>query len=208
MSSEELFALIALATVGTFTPGPNTALSATIAANHGLRRALPFVCAVPAGWGLLLVLNAAGLGVIVLGYPPLRWGLLAAGVLYLLWLAWKLASTQRLSEAALGPVVGFKQGVMLQFINIKAWFLALSVVSGWVIGHDDTVARLLETLPIFMFFGLTSNLTYAWIGASLRHWLRGPNDTAKRLQWFNRLMALALLSTVVWMVRSAALQAA
>jgi threonine/homoserine/homoserine lactone efflux protein len=203
MSSEELFALIALATVGTFTPGPNTALSATIAANHGLRRALPFVCAVPAGWGLLLVLNAAGLGVMVLGYPPLRWGLLAAGVLYLLWLAWKLANTQHLSEAAIGPVVGFKQGVMLQFINIKAWFLALSVVSGWVIGHDDTVARLLETLPIFMFFGLTSNLTYAWIGASLRHWLRGPNDTAQRLQWFNRMMALALLGTVVWMVRSA-----
>lgn len=208
MSSEELFALIALATVGTFTPGPNTALSATIAANHGLRRALPFACAVPAGWGLLLVLNAAGLGVMVLGYPPLRWGLLAAGVLYLLWLAWKLANTQHLSEAAIGPVVGFKQGVMLQFINIKAWFLALSVVSGWVIGHDDTVARLLETLPIFMFFGLTSNLTYAWIGASLRHWLRGPNDTAQRLQWFNRFMALALLGTVVWMVRSAALQAA
>ena len=208
MSSEELFALIALATVGTFTPGPNTALSATIAANHGLRRALPFVCAVPAGWGVLLVLNAAGLGVMVLGYPPLRWGLLAAGVLYLLWLAWKLANTQHLSEAAIGPVVGFKQGVMLQFINIKAWFLALSVVSGWVIGHDDTVARLLETLPIFMFFGLTSNLTYAWIGASLRHWLRGPNDTAQRLQWFNRIMALALLGTVVWMVRSAALQAA
>jgi threonine/homoserine/homoserine lactone efflux protein len=208
MSSEELFALIALATVGTFTPGPNTALSATLAANHGMRRALPFVCAVPAGWGVLLILNAAGLGVMVLGYPPLRWGLLAAGVLYLLWLAWKLASTQRLSEAALGPVVSFKQGVMLQFINIKAWFLALSVVSGWVIGHDDTVARLLETLPIFMFFGLTSNLTYAWIGASLRHWLRGPNDTAQRLQWFNRFMALALLGTVVWMVRAAALQAA
>jgi threonine/homoserine/homoserine lactone efflux protein len=203
MSSEELFALIALATVGTFTPGPNTALSATIAANHGLRRALPFVCAVPAGWGVLLVLNAAGLGVMVLGYPPLRWGLLAAGVLYLLWLARKLANTQHLSEAAIGPVVGFKQGLMLQFINIKAWFLALSVVSGWVIGHDDTVARLLETLPIFMFFGLTSNLTYAWIGASLRHWLRGPNDTAQRLQWFNRIMALALLGTVVWMVRSA-----
>ncbi len=208
MSSEELFALIALATVGTFTPGPNTALSATLAANHGMRRALPFVCAVPAGWGVLLVLNAAGLGVMVLGYPPLRWGLLAAGVLYLLWLAWKLASTQRLSEAALGPVVSFKQGVMLQFININAWFLALSVVSGWVVGHDDTVARLLETLPIFMFFGLTSNLTYAWIGASLRHWLRGPNDTAQRLQWFNRFMALALLGTAVWMVRSAALQAA
>ena len=203
MSSAELFALIALATVGTFTPGPNTALSATLAANYGLRRALPFVCAVPAGWGILLIVNAAGLGVMVLGFPPLRFGLLAAGVSYLLWLAWKLANTQRLNDSALGPVVGFKQGVMLQFINIKAWFLALSVVSGWVIGHDDTLGRLLETLPIFMFFGLSSNLTYAWIGASLRHWLRGPNDTALRLQWFNRGMALALLGTVAWMIQSA-----
>jgi threonine/homoserine/homoserine lactone efflux protein len=203
MSSAEFFALIALATVGTFTPGPNTALSATIAANHGLRRALPFVCAVPAGWGVLLILNAAGLGVMVLGFPPLRWGLMAAGGLYLLWLAWKLATTQHLSEDPQGSVVGFKQGVMLQFINIKAWFLALSVVSGWIIGHDDTLTRLLETLPIFMFFGLTSNLTYAWIGASLRHWLRGPNGTARRLQWFNRLMALALLGTIVWMMQSA-----
>lgn len=203
MSGAELFAFIALATIGTFTPGPNTALSATLAANHGLRRALPFVCAVPVGWGILLILNAAGLGAMVLGFPPLRWGLLAAGVTYLLWLAFILASTHHLSEAAQGPIVGFKQGVVLQFINIKAWFLTMTVVSGWIIGYGDTLARLLEALPIFMFFGLASNLTYAWIGASLRHWLRGPNGTALRLQRFNRLMALALLGTVVWMVRSA-----
>ena len=201
MSSAELFAFIALATVGTFTPGPNTALSATLAANHGLRRALPFVCAVPVGWGILLILNAAGLGAMALGFPPLRWGLLAAGATYLLWLAFKLASTQRLGGATQGPIIGFKQGLVLQFINIKAWFLAMAMVSGWVIGHDDALTRLLEILPIFMFFGLVSNLTYAWIGARLRHWLCGPNDTALRLQRFNRLMALALLVTVVWMVR-------
>jgi len=203
MSSDELFALITLATVGAFTPGPNTALSTTMAANHGLRRALPFVCAVPAGWGILLMLNAAGLGVMVLSFPPLRWGLLATAVMYLLWLAFKLSRTHHLNATEQAPVVGFKQGVVLQFINIKAWFLALSVVSGWVIGHDDTTPRLLATLPIFMLFGLASNLTYAWIGASLRHWLSGPNNTAKRLRWFNRLMALALLATAVWMVRSA-----
>jgi threonine/homoserine/homoserine lactone efflux protein len=155
------------------------------------------------GWGILLILNAAGLGALVLGFPPLRWGLLAAGVTYLLWLAFILARTHHLSDAAQDTIVGFKQGVVLQFINIKAWFLAMTVVSGWVIGHDEALARLLETLPIFMFFGLVSNLTYAWIGASLRQWLRGPNGTALRLQHFNRLMALTLLVTVAWMVRSA-----
>jgi threonine/homoserine/homoserine lactone efflux protein len=199
MSDAELFALITLAAVGTFTPGPNTALSATLAANHGLRRALPFVCAVPAGWGVLLALNAGGLGTIVLGLPPLRWGLLLMGALYLLWLAYQLASSQRLSDARTTLHIGFRQGVMLQFVNIKAWLLAMSVVSGWVIGHDNTGERLLETLPIFMGFGLASNLTYAWVGASLRDWLRGPNETAQRLQGFNRLMALALLGTAAWM---------
>jgi threonine/homoserine/homoserine lactone efflux protein len=202
MSSAELFALIALATVGTFTPGPNNTLAATLAANYGLRQALPFVCAVPVGWSVLLVVNTTGLGVMVLNFPPLRWGLLAAGVLYLLWLAWKLASTHKLSEATSGPIVGFKQGVLLQFVNIKAWFLAMSVASGWIVGHDDAGRRLIESLPIFLMFGFASNFTYAWLGASLRHWLRGPDDSALRLQWFNRLMAAALLATVVWLVQS------
>lgn len=199
MSQAELFALIALAAVGTFTPGPNTALSATLAANHGLRQALPFICAVPAGWGVLLVLNAVGLGAVVLGLPPLRWALMLMGALYLLWLAYQLASARSLSEARTPLHMSFKQGVLLQFVNVKAWLLAMSVVSGWVIGHDNTTERLFETLPIFMGFGLVSNLTYAWVGASLRDWLRGPDDSAQRLQWFNRFMALALLGTVAWM---------
>ena len=203
MSQAELFALIALAAVGTFTPGPNTALSATLAANHGLRQALPFICAVPAGWGVLLVLNAVGLGAVVLGLPPLRWALMLMGALYLLWLAYQLASARSLSEARTPLHMSFKQGVLLQFVNVKAWLLAMSVVSGWVIGHDNTTERLFETLPIFMGFGLVSNLTYAWVGASLRDWLRGPDNSAQRLQWFNRCMALALLGTVAWMGVSA-----
>ena len=202
MSSAELFALIALATVGTFTPGPNNTLAAALAANYGLRQALPFVCAVPVGWSVLLVANALGLGVIVLSFPPLRWGLLAAGALYLLWLAWKLARTHTLNDATSIPIVGFKQGVLLQFINIKAWLLAMSVASGWVVGHGDALRRLMEALPVFLMFGFASNFTYAWLGARLRHWLRGPNDSALRLQWFNRLMAAALLGTVLWLIQS------
>jgi threonine/homoserine/homoserine lactone efflux protein len=202
MSSAELFALMALATVGTFTPGPNNTLATALAANYGLRQALPFVCAVPVGWSVLLVANALGLGVIVLSFPPLRWGLLAAGALYLLWLAWKLASTRTLNDATSSPIVGFKQGVLLQFINIKAWLLAMSVASGWVVGHDDALRRLMEALPVFLMFGFASNFTYAWLGARLRHWLRGPNDSALRLQWFNRLMAAALLGTVLWLIQS------
>ena len=61
LSPAEWSALLLLATASSFTPGPNTTLSTALAANFGLRRAMRFVCAVPVGWGLLLVLCATGI---------------------------------------------------------------------------------------------------------------------------------------------------
>lgn len=200
MTLEELMALLVLATIGSFTPGPNTALSTTLAANHGLRRALPFVCAVPCGWGLLLLASSAGLGLVVQQYPAARWALLLFGASYLLWLAARLARTTALSAQRQDTVrIRFVQGVGLQFLNPKAWFLAISVVSGWVVGFGNTLERLALVLPLFMLFGLSSNLAYACVGAILREWLQGPDGTAKRLVAFNRLMALGLVGTTVWM---------
>jgi threonine/homoserine/homoserine lactone efflux protein len=87
-----------------FTPGPNTTLSTALAANFGLRRAMRFVCAVPVGWGLLLLLCAGGLARWWWRSPPLRWGIKAVGVGYLLWLAWKLAGSSQLAQADASPL--------------------------------------------------------------------------------------------------------
>ena len=202
MTTQELMALLALGFMGSFTPGPNTALSTTLAANHGLRRALPFVCAVPCGWGLLLLASSAGLGALVQEYPPVRWLLVAGGAGYLLWLAGRLIRTTVWSAQAHDAVpMRFMQGLALQFLNPKAWLLAISVASGWVLGFDNAAMRLLEVLPIFMAFGLASNLTYAVIGSALREWLQGPHHSGRRLVQFNRAMALGLVATAVWMVR-------
>ena len=202
MSSTEFWALLALATAMSFTPGPNTTLSAALAANGGLRHALPFVCSVPAGWGVLLTLCSLGLGALVVAAPLLNWSLKALGVAYLWWLAWRLA---RSSAQAGGPgsalKVGFAQGMALQFLNIKAWMLALAVIGGWVAGHADLVERMAWVLPVMMLFALSSNLTYALVGSLLRHWLAGPDGSGQRLLAFNRLMAAVLVITAVWMIR-------
>ena len=71
MNWQEFTALLVLATAMSFTPGPNTTLSTALAANGGLRRAMPFVCAVPLGWSALLLLCAWGLGALVLAVPLL-----------------------------------------------------------------------------------------------------------------------------------------
>ncbi|MBC7728248.1 MAG: LysE family translocator [Microbacteriaceae bacterium] len=201
MHSTELTALLALATAMSFTPGPNTTLATALAANHGLRRAMPFVCSVPVGWSVLLVLCAMGLGALVVALPWLSLGVKLVGVAYLLWMAARLARSARLSEADAAQLdIGFWQGAALQFVNIKAWMLALAIVSGWIAGRDDPVARLALVLPVMVAFAFASNFTYAVIGSALRNWLAGPDHSGRRLQWFNRVMAAVLAATALWML--------
>jgi threonine/homoserine/homoserine lactone efflux protein len=199
LSTEELTALLILSTAASFTPGPNTTLSTALAANQGLRSALRFILAVPVGWGLLLGLCMAGLGHLVLAIPALRWVITISGTLYLLSMAYRLWGTRELSNANEDRLtITFFQGVGVQFLNIKAWMLALSIVAGWVAGKEDALGRSLVLLPIMMGFGLVSNLTYAVMGSLLRQWLA----QGVRLLVFNRCMAAALIFTAIWMFKT------
>jgi threonine/homoserine/homoserine lactone efflux protein len=203
-TAAEFTALLLLSTAASFTPGPNTTLSTALAANLGLRRAMRFVVAVPVGWGLLFTLCAGGLGALVVALPLLRSAIQWLGIAYLLWLAVKLARASSLGEADASRLdVTFWQGVALQFLNIKAWMLGLTVTAGWLAGHADMVARFAITLPLMLAFGFFSNLLYAAMGSLLRNWLSGPVvagvATAQRLRWFNRGMAAVLVATAAWM---------
>jgi len=200
MNTEEWIALLLLCTAVSFTPGPNTTLSTALAANFGLRRALRFVLAVPVGWGLLLSLCAGGIGALVVSLPPLRLAVTTSGVAYLLWLAYQLWHAHKLTQTNNSQLsVTFWQGVMLQFLNIKAWMLALTVVAGWLAGRADMAQRLVLVLPLLLAFALASNLSYALVGTLLRQWLADPEHGGRRLRWFNRGMAAVLVVTAAWM---------
>ncbi|MBA4327282.1 MAG: lysine transporter LysE [Polaromonas sp.] len=201
MNWQEFTALLVLATAMSFSPGPNTTLATALAANHGLRRAMPFVCAVPVGWGVLLSLCALGLGALLLAIPLLALAIKFVGVVYLIWLASKIARSRQLSEAdAERMSIGFWQGAALQFVNIKAWMLALAIVSGWIAGRSDPALRFAVVLPVMLAYAFASNLTYALAGSLLREWLSGPHGSGRRLVGFNRVMAAVLVATAIWML--------
>ena len=161
MPLSEFTALLLLATAMSFSPGPNTTLSTALAANRGLPHAMRFVCAVPVGWSALLLLCAGGVGALVLAAPMLRLAIKAVGIGYLLWLAWKLSQTASLAAADSARLdVGFWQGTLLQFVNIKAWLLALTIVAGWIAGRPDALQRLAVVLPVMLLFAFFNNLTY------------------------------------------------
>jgi threonine/homoserine/homoserine lactone efflux protein len=119
------------------------------------------------------------------------------------WLAWRLLQQTSLASAAQDRSldVSFLQGVGLQFVNIKAWMLALTVTAGWVLNANGQAApnpgeRLAITAGLMAFFAFSSNFTYALAGSLLRGWL----ETGNRLRWFNRGLALVLAATGAWML--------
>lgn len=201
MSAEELAALLTFATLMSFTPGPNTTMSTALAGNHGLRRTWHFIVAVPTGWTLMMVACGLGLGALVLAMPALNFVVRTLGIGYLLWMAWRLAGARTLAQADGSRLnVTFWQGVAMQFVNIKAWMLALALAAGWVTsaaGHPSSnpLQRLAIVCGVMALFALASNLTYALVGSLLREWLAAN----ARLLWFNRAMALLLVATAVWM---------
>ena len=201
MTAEEFATLLALATAMSFTPGPNTMLATALGANFGMRRALRFVVAVPAGWTLLMIACGLGLGALVVALPWLLSGVKWVGVAYLVWLAWQLAGARSVAPATAGRLqVGFWQGVGLQFVNIKAWMLALALAAGWVTTSAGRAAanpgeRLAIVCAVMVVFALTSNASYALAGSLLGRWLA----VGRRLLGFNRTMAALLLATALWM---------
>ncbi|WP_312835759.1 LysE family translocator [Comamonas sp.] len=198
MTAVEFSAFLVLATAMSFTPGPNTTMAAAMGANWGLKPAMRFVWGVPMGWGALLLLCASGVGALVMAAPALKGAIKAVGIVYLVWLAYKLSRSGQLAETQNGHLLGFWQAVGLQFVNVKAWLLALAIVAGWIVGFQDALARLAIVLPVMLFYAFASNFLYASVGALLRSWLA----QGQRLLWFNRAMALILVLTAVWMVKA------
>lgn len=198
MTAVEFSAFLVLATAMSFTPGPNTTMAAAMGANWGLKPAMRFVWGVPLGWGALLLLCASGVGALVMAAPALKGAIKAVGIVYLVWLAYKLSRSDRLAEAQNGHLLGFWQAVGLQFVNVKAWLLALAIVAGWIVGFQDALMRLAIVLPVMLFYAFASNFLYASVGALLRSWLA----QGQRLLWFNRAMALILVLTAAWMVKA------
>lgn len=202
MNASELAALMAFGAAMSFSPGPNTTLSTALAANFGLRRAMRFCLAVPTGWVLLLLACGLGVGALVNSVPALRWAIKLTGVAYLLWMVWKLNQTTTLAQADASRLqVTFMQGVALQFVNIKAWMIALTLTAGWVVNANgqpatNTGERLAIVAGCMVFYAFTSNFTYALVGSMLRGWLA----QGRRLLWFNRVLGLVLVVTAAWML--------
>lgn len=163
--------------VAAITPGPNNMLLTASGANFGFLRSLWLLFGIMLGMQVMLMLVAFGIGGLILLYPSLHLVLKIAGSLYLLWLAWKLATAKyEKLETGGGPAtpMPFWQGGLLQLINPKAWLMALGAVASFSLAGEAYRASVIAISFAMALVNLVSGLIWLGFGSLIGRILRSP----------------------------------
>ncbi|NDR57509.1 LysE family translocator [Aliiruegeria sabulilitoris] len=193
MSLDSFLALLGLAAVAAYTPGPNNALVANSGATFGLRRTLPHILGIGFGFPVMVFLVGFLLGGLFQSSALLREALRWIGAAILLWLAWKIATSGGVSSAGQKPrPFTFLEAAGFQWINPKAWAMAIAVTAQFI--HPEApLATALMVGAVFVFMGLSSAATWALVGRSI---IRMLTDE-RHLKQFNIAMAIIVAGCVV-----------
>jgi len=194
MTPDLFLAFLAFAFVTSATPGPNNLMLMTSGANFGFRRTIPHMLGVAIGFSVMVVLVGLGLAGLFEAVPAAFTALKAAGVGYMLWLAWKFANAAPPEgNPESGRPMTFLQAAAFQWLNPKAWAMALTAVTVYAPGH--TVAAIVLAAAVFGAVNLPTVSSWALLGTGIRRLLATPG----RLRAFNWTMA-ALLVASLWPV--------
>ncbi|UVJ41993.1 LysE family translocator [Pseudomonas sp. LS1212] len=185
------FALFAF--VSSITPGPNNTMLLASGVNFGFRRSIPHALGISVGFMVMVVAVGLGLGevfkVVPMSYTVLRY----MGAAYLLYLAWKIATSGPVSQelGSTSRPLGFWGAAAFQWVNPKAWIMALGAITTYTPSQGYFVNVFIIAL-VFAIINLPSVCIWAGCGSALRNVLRNP----RWLLAFNLLMAALLVMSL------------
>lgn len=196
MTPELLLAFGGFAFVSSITPGPNNTMLLASGVNYGFRRTVPHIAGISLGCVVMLLLVGLGLGQIFTAIPQLHDVLRYAGAAYLLWLAWKIATSGPMADhKAAGRPLTFLQAAAFQWVNPKAWILVVGAASTYA--PRENFGRNVIVLAILLgLVNAPSICVWAGFGSAMRPFLSHPG----RVRVFNIIMALLLVASLLPML--------
>lgn len=175
------------------TPGPGVLSVAGVGSGFGYRAGFSYLWGLCAGNFMVGMLVATGLAAIILSVPVVRGTLLVASVAYLTWLAAKIAmSGSKVAFAAPDHAPGFRDGILLQAINPKAYAVNTTLFTGFAFMSGNYPLEVAMKVIILNAFWIP--IHFLWLGAGVKIKQMALPDHLQRT--INILMALAMLAVV------------
>lgn len=196
MSFDLISAFLTFAFVSTITPGPNNMMLLASGLNYGVRRTMPHLAGIVFGFGLLVFLAGMGLFSVLDVFPVLYQALHLLAVVYMLYLAYKIATAKPLNHegASESKPMTFLQAAAFQWVNPKAIVVAIAAITTYVPETSGADFLVNVSLVALLFAAMTIPTMGAWtvLGSTFRKFLRDP----LYYKIFNVTMALLLVASL------------
>ncbi|RUO64044.1 Threonine/homoserine/homoserine lactone efflux protein [Pseudidiomarina planktonica] len=191
---EIFIAVLFFAFSTTITPGPNNVMIMSSGVNYGIRASLPHFLGICLGFPLMVLLVGLGFGVVFDRFPNLHQLIKIFGVIYLLWLAWRIGSAEpKAIEKREQKPFSFFQAALFQWVNGKAWVMASGAVAAFTSVSGNTFWQVGSITLAFLLMSFPCVGVWLLFGAMLRKVL--TNSVVRRV--FNISMALLLVLSII-----------
>jgi threonine/homoserine/homoserine lactone efflux protein len=186
---------LAFAIAASGTPGPNNLLALATAARYGVRAALPLVLGIALGFGFMVAVVGMGLAGPLAHHPAVHAGMRWIGTAWMLVLAWRIARSETAAPSGtnVAAPLGFWGACAFQWINPKAWIMALATAATYTTPGDDLPAQVLLLSAIFVVISIPCVGAWALLGAGASTLLTTP----RRMRAFNLVMGSLLAASVL-----------
>ena len=146
--------------VASFTPGPNNVMLASSGATYGFRRSAPHIVGITIGFSVVVFAGGLGFAQLLSAFPSLHAVLKGTGILFLLFLSWKIGTAKRPTQKDTSTPLSFSQAAAFQLINPKSVTQVASVIAVFSAGPESIASEMLIFLPVMT--ALTATSACVW----------------------------------------------
>ena len=175
-----------------FTPGPNNAVASYSAFNFGFKKTIPLIMGVGLGYTTLVILINFVLISIFKTYPIIQEIIRILGTVFLVYLAYKIATSNTSNNEKKTNPVTFYDTFVFQFINPKGVMAATTLISKFV-DQDNYISTSLMVIIVCSLTAFSSITAWTLLGKFLRKFATN-NSFIKR---FNYVMSVLILVCII-----------
>jgi len=191
---ELILPILLFAISAAITPGPNNIMLMASGLNFGIRKSIPHLLGVAIGFPIMVILIGLGFEIVFKKFPSLHEIIKITGIVYLIYLAWRIATSSRQSlESRKATPLHFWQAVLFQWVNPKAWVMATGAIAAYTSLSTDFFTQVLIIALTFMVVAFPCSGSWLVFGSGLKRFLQKPAYQ----QAFNVTMALLLIASIM-----------
>lgn len=191
---ELILPILLFAVSAGITPGPNNIMLMASGLNYGVKKSIPHLLGVVFGFPVMTILIGLGFEIVFQKFPVLHEIIKIVGILYLIYLAWRIATSSKQSAGgAKATPLRFWQAVLFQWVNPKAWIMATGAIAAYTSLSSDFFTQVLIIALTFMLVAFPCAGSWLVFGSSLKRYLQKPAYQ----QAFNVTMALLLIASIM-----------